>query len=39
MHDPTAMLDYEVEMGFILLEDIPSENLYNGQYAPRLDSL
>ena len=29
-----ALLDYEVELGFVLLEDIPAKNLNNAQYAP-----
>jgi len=31
-----ALLDYEVELGFVLLEDIPWENLKNEQYAPKI---
>ncbi len=31
-----ALLDYEVEMGFVLLEDIPAENLNNTNYAPKI---
>ncbi len=29
-----ALLDYEVELGFVLLEDISFDNLNNAQYAP-----
>ena len=29
-----ALLDYEVELGFVLLEDIPAKDLNNAQYAP-----
>jgi len=29
-----ALLDYEVELGFVLLENIPTKNLNNAQYAP-----
>lgn len=31
-----ALLDYEVEMGFVLLDDIPVENLNNTDYAPKI---
>ncbi|MCP3929787.1 MAG: hypothetical protein GY705_11875 [Bacteroidetes bacterium] len=31
-----ALLDYEVELGFVLLEDISAENLKNEQYTPRV---
>ena len=31
-----ALLDYEVELGFVLLEDIPWENLKDEQYIPRI---
>ncbi len=31
-----ALLDYEVELGFVLLEDIPLENLNKAQYAPKI---
>ena len=29
-----ALLDYEVELGIVLLEDIPSDHLINSEYAP-----
>ena len=31
-----ALLDYEVELGFVLLEDIPATNLTNAAYAPKI---
>lgn len=31
-----ALLDYEVELGFVLLEDIPAENLNNANYIPKI---
>lgn len=31
-----ALLDYEVELGFVLLEDIPAKNLNKEQYAPKI---
>ena len=31
-----ALLDYEVELGFVLLEDIPWENLKDEQYIPKI---
>ncbi|MCB9222241.1 MAG: fumarylacetoacetate hydrolase family protein [Ignavibacteria bacterium] len=31
-----ALLDYEVELGFVLLEDILSENLNNADYIPKI---
>lgn len=31
-----ALLDYEVELGFVLLEDIPGKNLTNEEYAPKI---
>lgn len=31
-----ALLDYEVELGFVLLEDITSANLKNADYAPKI---
>lgn len=30
------LLDYEVELGFVLLEDIPVENLRNAAYIPKI---
>lgn len=31
-----ALLDYEVELGFVLLEDIPAEKLNDADYAPKI---
>lgn len=31
-----ALLDYEVEMGVVLLEDIPAENLSKANYIPKI---
>ena len=31
-----ALLDYEVELGFVLLEDISAENLNNADYIPKI---
>ena len=31
-----ALLDYEVELGFVLLEDIPAKNLSDEKYAPKI---
>lgn len=31
-----ALMDYEVELGFVLLEDIPAANLNDEQYAPKI---
>ncbi|MEM6320857.1 MAG: fumarylacetoacetate hydrolase family protein [Bacteroidota bacterium] len=31
-----ALLDYEVELGFVLLEDIPFEDLDKEEYAPKI---
>ena len=31
-----ALLDYEVELGFVLLENIPKENLKDANYIPKI---
>ena len=34
-----ALLDYEVELGFVLLENIPKENLKDANYIPKIGFL